>query len=329
MILLCNMSSLVFLLLSALALASFTPTAPGPGDSFTAGSSCTIKWDADTPGGKWTNVSISLMTGSNNNMTPLSTVVSGLDGTDGSLSPYSWTCPEVDPYSSIYFYQFTNGDDMQGSQWTTRFTISSAFGNSEKPEYAIQPNGDPVPWGEGRLVSEVNRFSVSQQALSDATSQQDQDDDDPDDGDGDSSGDDEPESGSDATPTDADSQNGIHRHNDDASPDEPGSSSLSSPPNPAPASSRHLTGSPAGTGASVSGVLIPTVSLPGKARPAQSQPASLSASAPNSSASCSQMGPGISNADKAVRLASAGCTREDRRWQGSASLYWFLAAMLL
>lgn len=250
---------------------------------------------------------------------------------------------------AAYRVQFTNGDDTQGSQWTTRFTvcllsalhhvvvridvncrkITTATGDSEKPEYAIQPNGDPIPWGEGRLVSEVDRFSVSQQASSDTAPPQDQGDDDADNGDSNSFSDDESESGSDVTPTDIDSQNEIHQHNDDTSPDEPGPSSLSSPPDLAPTSSRHLAGSPTGTGAGVSGVLIPTASLPGKARPAQSQPASLSASAPNSSASCSQMGPGISNTDKVVRLASAGCTREDRRWQGVASLYWFLAAMLL
>lgn len=46
-----------------------------------------------------------LMSGSNNNMSIVTNVASELDGTDGSLTPYSWTCPEVDPYSTIYFYQ--------------------------------------------------------------------------------------------------------------------------------------------------------------------------------------------------------------------------------
>lgn len=45
------------------------------------------------------------MSGSNDNMSTVATVASGLDGTDSSLSPYNWTCPEVDPYSAIYFYQ--------------------------------------------------------------------------------------------------------------------------------------------------------------------------------------------------------------------------------
>ncbi len=45
------------------------------------------------------------MSGSNDNMTRVTTVASGLDGTDSSRSPYTWTCPEVDPYSAVYFYQ--------------------------------------------------------------------------------------------------------------------------------------------------------------------------------------------------------------------------------
>ena len=37
--------------------ADLTPTAPGPGETFDAGSACTIEWDADA-GGTWTNVTI-------------------------------------------------------------------------------------------------------------------------------------------------------------------------------------------------------------------------------------------------------------------------------
>ncbi|KAH9943452.1 Ser-Thr-rich glycosyl-phosphatidyl-inositol-anchored membrane family-domain-containing protein, partial [Epithele typhae] len=134
------------------AMASLTPTAPGPGDSFAAGSACTIHWSVDTSG-HWNNVSIYLMTGTNNNMTTLQTVASGIDGTDASLSSFNWTCPEVDPYSAIYIYQFTNGEDIQESQWTTRFTITSPTGESVPPDNESQPNGDAVPWGEGRLIS--------------------------------------------------------------------------------------------------------------------------------------------------------------------------------
>jgi hypothetical protein len=45
------------------------------------------------------------MSGSNNNMSFVTNVASGLDGTDATLTPFNWTCPEVDPYSAIYFYQ--------------------------------------------------------------------------------------------------------------------------------------------------------------------------------------------------------------------------------
>ena len=117
------MLPLITLVASAgLVLAQLTPTAPGPGDSFVAGETCTIDWTPDQSG-QWTNVTIcecfyvslivklradhsaDLMSGSNDNMTRVSTVSPGLDGTDTSLSPYNWTCPVVHPYSTIYFYQ--------------------------------------------------------------------------------------------------------------------------------------------------------------------------------------------------------------------------------
>ncbi|KAI0832405.1 hypothetical protein BC628DRAFT_1414708 [Trametes gibbosa] len=117
-------SVVVFALSIGVAAAALTPTAPGPGDIFAAGSDCTIKWTADKTG-QWTNTTIYLMSGSNNNMTRVTKVASGIDGTDPSLSPYTWTCPEVEPYSAIYFYEFTNGDDIEDSSWTTRFTACS------------------------------------------------------------------------------------------------------------------------------------------------------------------------------------------------------------
>ncbi|KAL7282403.1 hypothetical protein ACG7TL_003874 [Trametes sanguinea] len=141
---------LAIALSAAAAKASITPTAPGPGDSFAAGSDCTIKWNADETG-QWTNVTIYLMSGSNDNMTHVTRVISGLDGTDSSLSPYNWTCPDVDPYSAIYFYQFTNGDDVQDSAWTTRFAITAADGSSEAPAHDTQSDGEAIPWGEGQL----------------------------------------------------------------------------------------------------------------------------------------------------------------------------------
>ncbi|KAJ3739396.1 hypothetical protein DFH05DRAFT_1406991 [Lentinula detonsa] len=144
-----------FLLLAAMLHAlnlvagdGITPTAPGPGDKFNAGSPCTIQWEV---GENWSNFTISLLSGSNTQMQFVTTVASGLDGSDTSLSPFNWTCPEVDPYSAIYFYQFTNGNDTTNSKWTTRFTIASPSGESSSPENSTQPNGDAIPWGIGSL----------------------------------------------------------------------------------------------------------------------------------------------------------------------------------
>lgn len=66
---------------------------------------------------------LDLMSGSNSNMTLVANVASDLDGTDPSLSPYTWTCPDVDPYSTIYFYQFNAAADKSNPAWTTRFTV--------------------------------------------------------------------------------------------------------------------------------------------------------------------------------------------------------------
>ncbi len=51
------LSLILFAAYAGTTLADITPTAPGPGDTFAAGSDCTIKWTADTSG-QWTNVTI-------------------------------------------------------------------------------------------------------------------------------------------------------------------------------------------------------------------------------------------------------------------------------
>lgn len=187
----CTISrSLALLVLSRLALSAVTPIAPGPGEVFTAGSECSISWTPDESG-KWKSFSIGLLThnffvpesslqeilpldlmsGSNYNMTVVANVAEDLDGTDPSLSPYVWTCPDVDPYSSIYFYQFNAAADKTNPAWTTRFTVSisidgsgitpepvvqiaSPAGETTAPLHSNQPNGDNIPWGIGVMRSE-------------------------------------------------------------------------------------------------------------------------------------------------------------------------------
>ncbi|KAI5893531.1 uncharacterized protein SCHCODRAFT_02677580 [Schizophyllum commune H4-8] len=137
---------------------NFTPTAPGPGDVFAAGGNCTIQWAVDQSG-SWNNVTIDLMSGSNNNMSFVANVASGLDGTDASNTPFNWTCPEVDPYSDIYFYQFTNGEDKMDAKWTTRFTISSSSGEVDPPANPTQPDGSQIPWGVGHVSNSTSQAS--------------------------------------------------------------------------------------------------------------------------------------------------------------------------
>ncbi|GAA6064111.1 hypothetical protein JCM10212_002488 [Sporobolomyces blumeae] len=148
-------------LLASLVNADVVPTAPGPGDSFNEGSPCTIQWNLDTTG-TWTDFTIQLMTGSNFQMTSLATVASGLDGTTGD-GKYSWTCPEVDPNSAIYFYrkslpsclprpQFTQAGG--NTSWTTRFTIASSTGATTEPTESAVINGQTIKYGTGRLAGD-------------------------------------------------------------------------------------------------------------------------------------------------------------------------------
>ncbi|KAG1755638.1 hypothetical protein EDB19DRAFT_419784 [Suillus lakei] len=147
-------------LLPSFACATINPVSPGPGDVFRSGSPCPISWDTDRSGStqSWRNATIYLMSGSNLNMSMVTTVTEHLDGTNAMS--YNWTCPDVVPDSAIYFYQFSNNGVWTGSTWTSRFTIASPSGNTTPPENGKQPGGDPIPWGVGHLVS-PNRTRLS------------------------------------------------------------------------------------------------------------------------------------------------------------------------
>jgi len=134
--------------------ADVTPSEPGPGDVFKAGQTCQTTWLADTDSPNvWKDMSIELMTGTNLQMVHLTTIASGQDGTVGGK--FEFPCPEVNPYSAIYFYQFSSLHTTVKT-WTTRFTIASPDGQSVDPPNATQPasNGtiENIPWGVGALV---------------------------------------------------------------------------------------------------------------------------------------------------------------------------------
>jgi hypothetical protein len=138
-----------------------------------------------------------LMSGSNSDMQIVSSVDSGADGTDASLTPYTWTCPDVTPYSNIYFYQVRwispgmiqfltsqlvfqrSGQEFQMdnavygmifSDWPAQISlkydvqIASPSGSTTVADNPTQPNGDPIPWGNGHLSSSIIDDSEHQTA---------------------------------------------------------------------------------------------------------------------------------------------------------------------
>jgi hypothetical protein len=110
------------------------------------GADLTATWTADSEG-VWNPMTIQLMTGSNQQMIPLSTVGQNIDAT--TTTSYSFKVPDVEPYSQIYFLQFTSTGGAPS--WSTRFTIAGADGSTTPPPNTEVVNGQNVGWGNGKL----------------------------------------------------------------------------------------------------------------------------------------------------------------------------------
>ncbi|ADV20667.1 Hypothetical protein CGB_B9630C [Cryptococcus gattii WM276] len=154
------------LLALPLAQATITPTSPDGSTTVKVGDTIEALWTADSTDG-WTDVEIQLMTGDNLAMVPLATVGTGIDGT--SATSFSFVAPDVSPYSKIYFLQFTNGGNMTGATWTTRFTIAGADGSTTEPTNSTDFHGQTVEWGTGELLSSVSSSSSNSSSSSSET----------------------------------------------------------------------------------------------------------------------------------------------------------------
>lgn len=143
---------------SALVRADPGPTTPSPGAVYNEGANCDVAWNADTSG-VWKTMNIELMTGSNLAMQFLKTVAT-VDGTDPNKNSYSYSCPEVDPNSAIYFYQFSSpySDSLY---WTGRFAIADKDGNTTPPsQWTVYSGNNNVTWGVGSLVGDSDPGSA-------------------------------------------------------------------------------------------------------------------------------------------------------------------------
>ncbi|CCF51182.1 hypothetical protein NDA11_007210 [Ustilago hordei] len=144
-------------------------SAPSPltPSSTNEGTPLTIQWDT-TANQTWKSMEIKFMTGSNQNMTELYTVATGIDGTNSGAGQLGWTAPNVSPNANIYFFQFThNGQDPT---WTTRFPIADASGAVTAAPFARQPEGPAIPWGNGRIVSGAAAVSSSSSSSNSSSS---------------------------------------------------------------------------------------------------------------------------------------------------------------
>jgi hypothetical protein len=143
-----KLGALALVVLPLLAQADPIPATP---PTTNEGAKCTITWTPDTTG-VWKKMNIELMTGPNAPMVHLKTVAT-LDGTNPAVTSFTYPCPQVEPNSAIYFYQFSTAAAPTSLQWTTRFAIADATGKTVPPPNAIQPDGQAIGWGIGRLVN--------------------------------------------------------------------------------------------------------------------------------------------------------------------------------
>ncbi|GAA5872765.1 hypothetical protein JCM3774_005054 [Rhodotorula dairenensis] len=153
---------------AGLAMGMIVPTTPtGTNTVFRAGENCTFSFERD-PTGLWKDVNVDLFSGSFGNMTNITRVASGLDGTFHHVR-FVYECPEVDPPAPIYFYQFSTPSDTN-RVWSERFAIASKDGIVVNPEHDRQPNGAGEPWGNGKLATGASSSSSGASSSATATS---------------------------------------------------------------------------------------------------------------------------------------------------------------
>ncbi|CAO3591393.1 unnamed protein product [Absidia cylindrospora] len=132
--------------------ANMSPSYPEPGSVWTAGKEYEITWEEDntepTINATWKNFRIDLMSGEDLDQEKLTTIA---ENVKGDALKHKYTVPEVAPHAPIYFLMFTS--DNGEYAWSSRFAIVGQDGKQEVPENSVQPTGEKIPWGVGKLVT--------------------------------------------------------------------------------------------------------------------------------------------------------------------------------
>ncbi|KAI8069284.1 hypothetical protein BC940DRAFT_298357 [Gongronella butleri] len=139
--------------LVTLTRANMAPSYPEPGTVWKENQEYEIQWNDDAAkpsmADTWKNFRIDLMTGEDENQVTLGTVAENVNPADKKIKIKA---PVVEPHAPIYFFMFSN--DQGEFAWTTRFAIVGADGKQKAPEKSVQPNGQKIPWGVGKLMAE-------------------------------------------------------------------------------------------------------------------------------------------------------------------------------
>lgn len=148
--------------------AGIAPSEPSDQTVVKAGQLVNIQWSDVT--GTWNNMTISLMSGSNEDMTWVTSVGEGIDATTDTS--YTWNVPQVYPYSKVWFFQFTNNGQDTPAAWTTRFTIAGPDGATIAPPLTETISGSAIGYAQnGRLEATSGASQATNTGKATATGQ--------------------------------------------------------------------------------------------------------------------------------------------------------------
>lgn len=139
--------------------AGVSPSAPGGDAVLKPGQLVSIQWGDVT--GDWTNMTIALMTGTQEEPNVATVVTEGVDAT--METSFTYNMPDVYPYSKVWFFQFSNnGVDSEPRAFTPRFTVQGPDGETIPPPLTETISGSAIGYAQNGYTKAANGATSAQ-----------------------------------------------------------------------------------------------------------------------------------------------------------------------
>lgn len=137
--------------------AGVSPSAPGGDAVLKPGQLVSIQWGDVT--GDWTNMTIALMTGTQEEPNVATVVADGIDAT--AQTSFTYNMPDVYPYSKVWFFQFSNnGADSWPRAFTPRFTVQGPNGEQIDPPLTETISGSAIGYAQNGYTKAAGATSA-------------------------------------------------------------------------------------------------------------------------------------------------------------------------